>query len=549
MIQWVRKRLVFLLIYIHALCTLLGSLVAYRDEEANTIRHVNCQYLLKSVSSGNRCNSCVTFRNNTLRRELNRMKERESDETRDPASPSSHTNYRFLTTPERNERMQRLHKVVRAKTKSLEAMRKGISRILQNNSVKMDSDTHNDLLSIMRSYTAAVNKKFGEESFQALFWQQQLQASSLGNLRSMRWHPVMIKWCLLLHRSSSRAYEMVRKTGVFHLPSGRTLRDYTHFAPAMCGFNASSDQQLLDAASQTKPHHLSKQVVLLVDEMYVKEGLVFDKTSGALVGYVDLGDINGYLRDFEHQLAQESKSSGTSSRPVAKTVAVFMVRGLFSSLQFPYAVFPSCSIKGSDLFPLLWEAIGRLTRNGFHVFAVTADGCKSNRKLFQLHSKDSKPVYKVENVFSPERHMVYFICDPPHLLKTIRNCLASDKRNLWVCTLYLCYWVCSWVWNFVILCFCMHTYFAYMYVYICLYSPPKIQCNGQNIRWDYIIKLYERNVGAITETPGLSMVPKLKYEHIKLTSFSKMRVDLAAEVTELNLKHNDYHAISLFLHA
>ena len=28
------------------------------------------------------------------------------------------------------------------------------------------------------------------------------------------------------------------------------------------------------------------------------------------------------------------------------------------------------------------------------------------------------------------------------------------------------------------------------------------------------------------------MVPKLKYEHIKLTSFSKMRVDLAAEVTK-----------------
>ena len=145
-------------------------------------------------------------------------------------------------------------------------------------------------------YTAAVNKKFGEDSFQALFWQQQLQASSLGNSQTTRWHSVMIKWCLLLHRSSSTVYKMVRKTGVFHLPSGRTMRDYTHFAPAMCGFNTSSDQQLLDAASQTKPHHLSKQVVLLVDEMYVKEGLVFDKTSGALVGYIDLGDINGYLR-------------------------------------------------------------------------------------------------------------------------------------------------------------------------------------------------------------------------------------------------------------
>jgi len=29
---------------------------------------------------------------------------------------------------------------------------------------------------------------------------------------------------------------------------------------------------------------------------------------------------------------------------------------------------------------------------------------------------------------------------------------------------------------------------------------------------------------------GLRLVPKLKYEHIYLTSYSKMRVDLAAQV-------------------
>lgn len=30
---------------------------------------------------------------------------------------------------------------------------------------------------------------------------------------------------------------------------------------------------------------------------------------------------------------------------------------------------------------------------------------------------------------------------------------------------------------------------------------------------------------------GLCLLPKLKFEHIKLTSFSKMRVDLAAQVS------------------
>ena len=39
------------------------------------------------------------------------------------------------------------------------------------------------------------------------------------------------------------------------------------------------------------------------------------------------------------------------------------------------------------------------------------------------------------------------------------------------------------------------------------------------------MKLYLKSSGS-----GLSIVPKLKYEHIYLTSFSKMRVDLAAQV-------------------
>ena len=56
-----------------------------------------------------------------------------------------------------------------------------------------------------------------------------------------------------------------------------------------------------------------------------------------------------------------------------------------------------------------------------------------------------------------------------------------------------------------------------------------MQCCGSDMRWAYIIKLYERNCGAATPTPGLSIV-KLRYEHLFLTSFSKMRVDLAAEV-------------------
>ena len=58
----------------------------------------------------------------------------------------------------------------------------------------------------------------------------------------------------------------------------------------------------------------------------------------------------------------------------------------------------------------------------------------------------------------------------------------------------------------------------------------QMQCCGQKIDWGLIVKLYETNTGAVTSTPGLSLVPKLKLEHVRLTNFSKMRVDLAAQV-------------------
>ena len=42
--------------------------------------------------------------------------------------------------------------------------------------------------------------------------------------------------------------------------------------------------------------------------------------------------------------------------------------------------------------------------------------------------------------------------------------------------------------------------------------------------------MYLGDSGAQRAQPGLSLVLKLKYEHIHLTSFSRMRVDLAAQV-------------------
>ena len=47
------------------------------------------------------------------------------------------------------------------------------------------------------------------------------------------------------------------------------------------------------------------------------------------------------------------------------------------------------------------------------------------------------------------------------------------------------------------------------------------------ISWSHIVELF---MASRHNIESLTVVPKLKYEHVFLTSFSKMRVDLVAQV-------------------
>lgn len=251
--------------------------------------------------------------------------------------------------------------------------------------------------------------------------------------KGKRWHPLMVKWCLFLRQQSSHAYELLRKTGCIELPSQRTLRDYTHHTSSTVGFSHELDLQLMD---DSRFHSLSeheKFVCIIGDEMHIKEDLVFDKFSGELTGFINLGDINQHL----HRLEEELKSSSeTICTPVlATTMFVFMIRGIFTRLQFPYASFPAKAISADQLLPLYLEALFRLERCGFRVIGVTLDGYSANRRLMSLLADETeeKVKYKTVNAFAQSTdRCIFFFSDPPHLLKTLRNSFANPQKNLTV---------------------------------------------------------------------------------------------------------------------
>ena len=96
----------------------------------------------------------------------------------------------------------------------------------------------------------------------------------------MKWHPLMIKWCLHIRHISSGGYEALWKSGCLSLPSQCTLRDYTHYAAVTSGFSMDVDRQLIDAAQIGSCDERKKCVVLLMDEVHIKEDLVYDKLTG-----------------------------------------------------------------------------------------------------------------------------------------------------------------------------------------------------------------------------------------------------------------------------
>ena len=319
-------------------------------------------------------------------------------------------------------------------------LRNKLAALTEKKGIYVDENIEKDLVAIMETSTPS---EFPENSFQKLFWQQQMDAVRVSP-RGRRWHPSFIKFCLYLRHKSSGAYELLRTTGCLQLPSQRTLRDYTHHVKSCTGFSTDIDLQLVKMAGVATLKEYERHVCLLLDEMHIKDDLVYDRWTGELIGFTNLDDITTHLVKVEKELStmtdesEEPESTNAddneSTATLASSVLTFMVRGLFIPLQFPYATFPCNATSAEQLIVLFLQAVFRIERCGLKVIAATCDGLSANRKLFSLIGTPSSKKgvnYKAKNPVCRNRN-IYLICDPPHLLKTARNCLSNPKRKMQV---------------------------------------------------------------------------------------------------------------------
>ena len=73
---------------------------------------------------------------------------------------------------------------------------------------------------------------------------------------------------------------------------------------------------------------------LLMDEIKIKQCLVFSKCTGELVEFTNLSTVNEDLASLTQEVPADEPDSPIANHQLAKQMLVFMIIGLFLSLRF-----------------------------------------------------------------------------------------------------------------------------------------------------------------------------------------------------------------------
>ncbi len=165
-------------------------------------------------------------------------------------------------------------------------------------------------------------------------------------------------------------------------------------------------EQVFDALAVRTQHlcDLDKSVVLVFDEMAIKEALVYNGSKDEVDGF----------EDFDHM---------GKTKYIANHASVFMVRGLAGKWKQPVGYFLSSGPINSGMLQILTRTcLTKLFKIGLKVVALVCDQGSNNRSF--LHQLEGVLLEKLYINCTGQKVFVFF--DPPHLLKNVRNNL---KRN------------------------------------------------------------------------------------------------------------------------
>lgn len=289
--------------------------------------------------------------------------------------------------------------------------------------------------------------------------QQKSPSKNRSHAKGMRFHPVVLKWCVeLANKCGKGGYALVRE--ILPIPSLTTVNSYRQ----SCKSYRPISQDNLKIFSQELSRRKSKGIGgIHWDEIYIKKGVKVCARTNELVGFEDLeipADISNAIdedyNDIEYEQitsndlsdSDDDTSSGNSStasdveeettlgsqKPVVKMILQFFWSSIEGDFTWPVASFPLQNINAKILSKCVWNTVKVLSdlkfgpneQNCVQVLYGVCDGATHSSAFFNHQGQVN---WMAENPYNNNKP-IFWLSDPPHMIKKLRNFIISQNRHL-----------------------------------------------------------------------------------------------------------------------
>lgn len=229
----------------------------------------------------------------------------------------------------------------------------------------------------------------------------------INGIRGTKYSENIRRFCLRQQYYSVAAYESLRLYFNKHLPSKRTLQMWYSSIDGWPGISDDAIEIIKERATLYKekenhPLHLC----LMLDDMAIRKNIGWN-----------VDKFEGFVT------TTNSSHQNVTQRKVASNAMVFMAVG--PDFKVPLAYEFINGVAAIDRAIILNELIKRIEAVGAKVISITGDGANiAVANVMGANYDDHQPYF--HNPSNPEQ-MIYFILDPPHMLKLIRKHFATRK--------------------------------------------------------------------------------------------------------------------------
>lgn len=225
----------------------------------------------------------------------------------------------------------------------------------------------------------------------------------LSKKQRRRYSADFMMFCCIVFTISPHAYAFIRSHGSITLPHPMTIR-------SVCSSYGMSPQQ--EHQSETFLSYMTTRisdlkddqrfVTVMVDEIHIKP--YFDYKGGNITG------------------------AAINRNEAANCALVFMVRSVTCKFKEVAHIVPVHRVEAEFLQKTLKDVICGLEKIGYRVMCVVSDNNSVNRKAMSLF--ESPPCNRIvyQHPSDPSRPL-FFVIDPVHILKCIRNNWINQKND------------------------------------------------------------------------------------------------------------------------